>query len=246
MSDQNVINKSADQISRILLEVQEKTIAELYALKGNRSTEEFIRLIENLDIQQIVRLKSQNAVNIFNQTHFTLLGSIEGFADTTEQTLQTLINYNEQSLLSTLDNMGQIVKKEVVQGLISGQGVEGVLNAVRSQGSLSEAQLRTLVDTAMNEYSRSVTKIMMDEMPDDTLYIYIGALDEKTRDKCLQMMEVGEMTKQQINDTFGSEVFTRGGGYNCRHKWEISTQTKFAHDPEKASKLRSKNGKKTD
>ena len=245
MSDQTIIDGSADEITRILLEVQEKTIAELYALKGNRTTDEFIRLIENLDIQQIVRLKSQNAVNVFNESHFTLLGSIEGFADTTEQTLQTLINYNEQSLLSTLDNMGQIIKKEVVKGLIGGQGIESVLNAVRSQGSLSDGQLRTLVDTAMNEYSRSVTKIMMDEMPEETLYVYIGALDNKTRDKCLQMMEAGEMTKQQINDTFGSEVFTIGGGYNCRHKWEISTQTKFAHDPKRASELRKASGKKT-
>ena len=77
---------------------------------------------------------------------------------------------------------------------------------------------------------------MIDKMPDDTKYVYIGALDEKTRPECLEMMSVGEQTKAQIEARFGSKVFTEGGGYNCRHKWEISVQDKFGHDPEGAKK----------
>ena len=61
--------------------------------------------------------------------------------------------------------MAQIIKKEVVNGIIAGTPVQTVLEAVRGQGSLSRRQLQTLIDTAMNEYSRSVTKVMIDSMP---------------------------------------------------------------------------------
>ena len=48
--DQNFIENNSQQITQILLQVQERTIAELYALKGALDAEQFIRLIENLDI----------------------------------------------------------------------------------------------------------------------------------------------------------------------------------------------------
>ena len=237
MSDQNFIEQNSTKITAILLEVQEKTIAELYALKGNITAEEFIALIEGLNIRAIVSAKSANAISLYVSSHTGMLESIEGFATIAEETIQTLINYNTESLLSQLDNMAQIIKKEVVRGIISGVGREGVLSAVRGQGSLSDRQLKTLIDTSMNEYSRSVTKLMMDDMPDNTLYVYIGALDEKTRPFCIEQMKAGKQTLSQIQSNFGRSVLTSGGGYNCRHKWEISVQDKFGHDPNKAQEM---------
>ena len=133
--------------------------------------------------------------------------------------------------------MAQIVKREVINGIIAGSPTQFVLDKVRGQGALSRGQLLTLINTSMNEYSRNVTKLMIDKMPDDTKYVYIGALDEKTRPECLEMMSAGNLTKKEIEATFGSKVFTEGGGYNCRHKWEIALQDKFGHDPEGAKKL---------
>ena len=244
MSDQSFIESNSNTITQILLEVQERTIAELYALKGSLSAEQFIILIENLDVKAIVTAKSANAISLFESSHIGMLESIEGFAVIAESTIQTLVNYNTQSLLSTLDNMAQIIKKEVVKGIISGVGTQSVVEAVRGQGALSATQLKTLIDTAMNEYSRSVTKIMMDEMPDNTLYVYIGALDEKTRKVCLQQMKAGRRTLAEIPTltSLGESVLTSGGGYNCRHKWEISVQDKFGHDPKKAQEMWDKLG----
>ena len=65
MSDQDFIENNSQKITQILLEVQERTIAELFALKGDLVAEDFIRLIENLDIKQIVRAKSSNAISLF-------------------------------------------------------------------------------------------------------------------------------------------------------------------------------------
>ena len=236
MSDQLFIEQNSQLITDILLEVQERTIAELFALKGSKSAEDFLVFIETLDVEQIVISKSKNAINIFEETHGGMLQSVQGFATLSEKTLNTLVNYNKESLLSQVKNMGNIVKKEVVNGIISGTGMQSVIESVRSQGSLRPDQLKTLIDTAMNEYSRSVTKLMMDKMPDNTEYQYIGALDEKTRPECLRMMEAGNLTRKEIESRFGSQVFTSGGGFNCRHKWEIALQDKFGHDPKGAAK----------
>ena len=236
MSDQAFIESNSNAITQILLEVQERTIAEVYALQGNQSAEQFIRLIENLDIKAIVQAKSANAINLFTASHTGMLESIEGFAALSQDTLQALVNYNTETLLSQLDNMAQIIKKEVVKGIISGSPIQSVVQSVRGQGALSSSQLKTLIDTAMNEYSRSVTNLMMDEMPKTAKYQYIGALDDRTRPECLEMMSVGDLTKSEIISRFGSEVLTSGGGYNCRHKWEIALQDKFGHDPKGAKK----------
>ena len=109
MSDQLFIEQNAEEITRILLEVQEKAIAEVYALQGDLKAEEFVRLIENLDIKAIIRAKSANAINIFKESHSGMLQSIQGFATLSEETLQSLINYNTETLLSQLDNMGAII-----------------------------------------------------------------------------------------------------------------------------------------
>ena len=237
MSDQLFIEQNSELVTDILLQVQEETIENLYRLKGQKTAEEFAVFIEELDVMQIVRAKSSNAINIYDDAHGVMLQTIQGFAAVSEETLVALKNYSTGSLLNQLDNMAQIIKKEVVNGIISGSPVQTVVEAVRGQGALSRRQLQTLIDTAMNEYSRSVTKVMIDNMPNNTRYQYIGPLDGKTRPECLKMMAAGDITKAEIEARFGSDVFISGGGYNCRHKWEIALQDKFGHDKQGAKKL---------
>ena len=65
---------------------------------------------------------------------------------------------------------------------------------------------------------------MMDIAPSNTKYVYIGPVDEKTRDECLQMASAGRLTLEQIKSQFGEAVLVDGGGFNCRHKWEIASE----------------------
>ena len=239
MSDQIFIEQNSELVTDILLQVQEETIEQLYKLQGQRKANEFAIFLQDLDVKEIIRAKAANAINIYDASHGVMLQTIQGFAAISEETLVALKNYSTGSLLNQLDNMAQIIKKEVVNGIIAGTPTQTVLEAVRGQGSLSRRQLQTLIDTAMNEYSRSVTKVMIDSMPKETKYVYIGALDGKTRARCLDMMSAGELTKEEIESKFSEygNVFIRGGGYNCRHKWEISVQDAFGHDPKGAKKL---------
>ena len=237
MSDQLFIEQNSQLITEILLQVQEETLQQLYKLKGKKTAEQFALFLQDLDVSEIIKAKAANAINIYDASHGVMLQTMQGFAILSEETLLALKNYSTGSLLNQLDNMGNVIKKELVNGIIAGNPVGVVLESVRSQGALSRRQLQTLIDTAMNEYSRSVTKVMIDKMPANTRYQYIGALDGKTRPACLKMMAAGDLTKDQIIKQFGTDVFINGGGYNCRHKWEIALHDKFGHDPKGAKKL---------
>ena len=39
---------------------------------------------------------------------------------------------------------------------------------------------------------------------------------------------------KEIINNFGSSVLTYGGGYNCRHKWEVAGKVSEFHQPKKA------------
>tara|TARA_Y100000593_G_C4267996_1_gene315824 strand:- start:238 stop:1371 length:1134 start_codon:yes stop_codon:yes gene_type:complete len=81
------------------------------------------------------------------------------------------------------------------------------------------------INDAMNNMSRAVTVQMMEDAPADLKYVYIGAIDEKTRPFCLEAAAQGELTKDEIL-ALGSEYaesLVSGGGINCRHNWELAS-----------------------
>ena len=84
--------------------------------------------------------------------------------------------------------------------------------------------MQTLVNTTLNTYSRQVTNQMMKVAPNNTKYIYIGPLDDRTRDECLEYANAGELTEAQIESNGWSASLSDGGGFNCRHKWEIASE----------------------
>lgn len=88
-------------------------------------------------------------------------------------------------------------------------------------GALTPAQVETNITTALSNFERNVRSAMMNEMPEDTKYIYIGPQDAKTRDFCNEMLGAGELTKDEIISSFGGDVLSVGGGFNCRHSWDL-------------------------
>ena len=81
------------------------------------------------------------------------------------------------------------------------------------------------INDSMNNMSRSVTTQMMKDAPPDLKYVYIGAIDEKTRPFCLEAASQGALTEEQILGLGGefAESLVSGGGINCRHNWELAS-----------------------
>ena len=108
-SDQLFIEQQSETMTDMILEVQERTINEIYSLKGERTPEQFLLFLAGLSILEIVRAKASNIISMFEQSHGTMLQTIQGFATIPEETLQALVNLNRNSLIGQLDNMSNII-----------------------------------------------------------------------------------------------------------------------------------------
>lgn len=161
----------------------------------------------------------------------------------TEQELQLLMQGNIAVLEAYYPYLAAQIQQQLTLGYIAGLSEAQVLQNI-TDATLSNHQIRTLVDTTLFNYSRTVTYVQMQEEPDDTLYQYIGPIDEKTRDVCLQMGSSKPITQKEIVQNFGRltpNPLIYAGGYNCRHKWSSVSRvgvSKRIYDPDKAKELR--------
>ena len=127
------------------------------------------------------------------------------------------------------------IERKQAAGLTRAEIIANITDA-----ALSSAQVQTLVTTSLNNYSRAVTSAIMEDEPNDTLYQYIGPIDGRTRDICLEMGSSPLLTQDEIVKNFGADVLVYGGGYNCRHKWQSTSKIgvpKSMFNPKKAKEL---------
>ena len=237
MANQNYIDNVAETIANQVGVLQEEMVRDLLKLskdKRFKSIDEFLLAIDQLDIEQIVRVKAQNIVNGYVNAHTKILTDMTLFAEVTEDTLRALTNFSTSSFADSLGKMSGVIKTEIVKGALGEATEQGILQAIQQQAGLSNAQMRTLVTTGLNDYSASVGKIMIDESPENTKFRYVGAIDNRTRPFCLRVWEAGELTKKEIKQRFptnddGGDTYISRGGYNCRHQWfpvEASDESK--------------------
>ena len=222
MPNQNYIDNIAETIAKQTEALQKEMVRDLLKLSKDtrfKSIDEFLLAIDQLDLDRIVRLKAQNIMQGYNLAHTQILGDRTIFADITEETLRALTNFSTSSFADHLGSMGGVFKRELIKGAISGATEQGIFQAIQQQAGLSNRQMRTLVTTGLNDYTRSVGKFMMENKPSGQRYRYVGAIDDRTRDICLEMWSAGMMTEKQIMSRFGASVLVEGGGYNCRHIW---------------------------
>ena len=161
----------------------------------------------------------------------------------TEEELQALMALNLNVLQQYIPYLTAVTQLQIAQGIYIGLTAEEIIAQIES-AALSNAQMQTLITTALNNYSRTVTNQMMQDADKDTKYIYIGALDGRTRDKCIYYMAEsgtdGITYDQILGLTDGAYSLQYGGGFNCRHKWEAKSEfglDKRFFNPEKAKTM---------
>ena len=161
----------------------------------------------------------------------------------TEEEIQLLIEMDIEVWEAYLPYLSAQMKQQIVLGAFSGLTAAEIVANIGS-ATLTGNQVATMVTTTLNNYSRSINLMMMNEAPANTLYQYVGPIDGRTRDICLQMGGEGPLTQSQIEKAYGRDVLTYGGGYNCRHAWEEISDIgvmKELYDPTKAKALLSGN-----
>jgi hypothetical protein len=101
-----------------------------------------------------------------------------------------------------------------IRGVITGSYPWG-----KTRG-LYEWHAGTYARTAQMQFSRQVLKAKADELQLKT-FAYVGPVDSKKRPFCLERVG-GAFTREEIDDMDNNQtgdVFTTGGGFNCRDTW---------------------------
>ena len=243
MADQNQIDRASEQIADLVDRARAELVGSLYALgKDIKDPVLFSEALLDIDIEGTLKSKLKKATSVYANAHRGVLESTIGFAEINPKALSTFATLNEQlfddSVIRTISgHIRTQVSKGLQVGLTAQQITEGVINS-----SISNAQIQTLVNTTLNTYSRQVTNQMMENAPATTKYVYVGPVDDRTRDECLDMAAEGEITESEILTKFGEAVLADGGGFNCRHKWEIaSTEGKGFSEQSKVEGQRQEN-----
>lgn len=145
-----------------------------------------------------------------------VLANMQQFAPVSADVLAALVEADKANYLQLVRGEMEGLKRALQQLVLTG-GDTRAIRAVASVGQ-TRAQVEALVNTAMNTFSRTVTAVQAEAAPAETLYVYAGPVDGRTRDLCLKMAAAGELTKAEIDRAFPGG-FRDGGGFNCRHQW---------------------------
>ena len=138
-----------------------------------------------------------------------------------EQTLESFLSGNLSILDEIIGTDAAELKNILNSSTITAMGKSEILNQV-SVASSASAQ-KAILNTRLNTYSRVATNTMMKDAPSDTKYVYVGPIDDRTRDECLEYASAGALTEADIIGNGWTASLVDGGGINCRHKWEIAS-----------------------
>ena len=225
MANQQNIDTASERIVRIMNTAREELVASLMDIASEiDDLPAFFDSLLSMDIEGTLRAKVQKGISIYADAHRGVLESTISFADIDGRGLSTFARLNEQLFDSSIiRNIAENIRGEVAKGLQAGLSAKQIIEKV-GQSSISTAQMQTVINTTLNTYSRMVTNQMMDVVPPNTKYVYIGPIDDRTRDECLEYAGSGPITEAEIIGNGWEASLVDGGGFNCRHKWEIASE----------------------
>jgi hypothetical protein len=157
-----------------------------------------------------------------------LIGSVARmgaeFAPNLVTQIATLESMQVQELLLEGDDLARALWQATTRGILNSQPSAVILSDLATVLDDTKPHIETLYDTNVSIFGRQVEALSAGDAP-ETRFAYLGPVDEKTRDFCLE--RVGKVFTREEIDAMDNEqldnVFLTGGGYNCRHVWmEVS------------------------
>jgi len=220
MSD---ISQELDRIAQIIAEKSNKAVEEivtsLMELVQDKTGEEALEILSGINLRYAMESKMAGAFALYDQGIVSMLENMHSTARLTEASLMALRDNSKRLLANEfIDKMADNILQETVRGMSSGLTPSEVLESI---GEIT-GTLETQVVTAFGQYSSAVTNLLSEKLPDNTKFIYIGPYDSKTREECVERIQLGAVTRIQILKEFRHIT---GGDFNnaiwnCRHNWE--------------------------
>lgn len=134
MADQDAIQILSDDLSARIGQMQRDIAESVLAMVKGKSNPESIKIINELNMVNIITLKSQSILSEFNTGLTKLLETKEKFAEIDEDTLLTFVEVARQSVVGEMSAMAIILKKEIINAVLQTRTIDDILEAVRKQG----------------------------------------------------------------------------------------------------------------
>ena len=134
MADQELIQKVSEEISLQIVRVQEEIIDTLFLMTENKTQDEALILIDKLNIDSVVMLKSQSALSSFKQSLFNVLKSKRTFGDVKEEVLNVFYNTAVKEITEELKTIGALIQKEFVNAILHNKTKEQIIRAIDEAG----------------------------------------------------------------------------------------------------------------
>ena len=212
----NISSDMARRVEQAYIEISQA----LWQQTQGMTAQETALFINNTDIEALMTAKLTNVfaeyqAGVINILENTLLsGNIS--QEFLESTLNQSINYLSQEFVSKTT---WSMRNEIFNGIANKLDIDDVIENMKKLG-YDEKHLKTIVKSGYTQFDNAITNAMASEMPDNSMWVYIGAYDGRTRPACEQKILSSPARKIDIIRRFGNldnEV------WNCRHKWEPVT-----------------------
>ena len=230
------------QYAKAVERVQQELVKQVFDLqKQGLSKNEILLVLQGLDMEDIIlnKLNLNADIDRLMLEYQNVLGAMEMTGTVTAESLTALQRIDRNSFAKQAGVMGELIKKEVARGVIAGATEKEIADGIlRGAGGVLRAdQAETLANTALNQFERNVTVEMAELDPANATYVYLGIIDDKTRDICLLMASEGSLTRDEIESKYPN-TFSNAGGFNCRHRWARETsKSEQLIKPDRASSL---------
>ena len=219
--------QASKAFAKALNRVQQELAEQILDLRNQNLTRaEILMVLESLDMEDIMlnQLGLQADIDRLMLEYESVLAGMQMTGDVTEEALTALVRMDRATLMKQVGMSAEKVRNITAQGILGNATERDIAQSILkgSNGVLRADQAETLANTALNQFERNVTMEMAENDPPGTKYVYQGALDDKTRDLCLDMISAGALTQDEIEAQFPG-TFETGGGFNCRHRWATQT-----------------------
>ena len=121
-------------------------------------------------------------------------------------------------VLNLTNNIASNVQVTIAQGVANNLSKNEIKALMTSM--IGSNRPDAVITTMLATYEQSVIATMAEDLPENTLWEYIGPRDEKNRAVCRQYLNQSPLTKNEIT-SIKSDGFIFRGGWRCRHQWGV-------------------------
>ena len=129
-----MVQTMGEEITKQIIRVQEEVIDVLFTMTQNKEREEQLKIINELNIKAVMKLKSQLVISKFKTTLVGVLKTKRMFGDINEEVLNVFFNTAVQEIEEELNTIGGLIQKEFINALMNDLTKDQIMESLNNQG----------------------------------------------------------------------------------------------------------------